>query len=44
VSFNASELSNLGEIEWYYIPNLKNKEEDEKNRLINEAIAKPIHV
>lgn len=44
VSFNASELSNLGGIEWYYIPNLKNKEEEEKNRLINEAIAKPIHV
>ena len=40
-SFNANSLNNLGDIEWYFIPNLDGLDEAEKEAKILESISNP---
>lgn len=40
--FNAQNLENLWKIKWFYIPNLKNKTEEEKTQLINKSLEKEV--
>ncbi|MCP4524268.1 MAG: PKD domain-containing protein [Candidatus Gracilibacteria bacterium] len=42
-SLDASSLSNQGKIEWYRIPDLREKSDSEKNAIFNKSIEKPIN-
>lgn len=40
--FDASNLSNLWKTQWYYIPDLTNKDENESTQIIADALERPI--